>query len=134
VVSVPTGNQIRAGYASIEITPPIGTELTGFIARTGACVGVLDPLEARALVFEDARGARAALVTCDLIAIGRHLTERVRQQIALTAGVPESAVLIHCSHTHSGPETGLKTTIARPTPQYLGVGAHDGGLQSGLGA
>jgi hypothetical protein len=93
--------------------------MAGFIARTGPCEGVLDPLEARALVFEDRNGSRGALVTCDLIAIGRHMVARIRRRIAAEAGIPEGAVLIHCSHTHSGPETGVKTTIAQPNPRYL---------------
>jgi neutral ceramidase len=107
------------GYAAVEITPPVGTEMAGFVARQGPCVGVLDPLEARALVFQDGRGARASLLTCDLIAVGRHLVARVRRRIAAETGIPEGAVLVHCSHTHSGPETGVKTTIARPNVAYL---------------
>src|SRR5687768_14190033 len=103
---------IHAGYATIDVTLPTGTEMAGFIARTGPCEGVLDPLEARALVFEGPRGNRAALVTCDLIAIGRHATGRIRRRIAERTGIPEGAILIHCSHTHSGPKTGVKTTIA----------------------
>jgi hypothetical protein len=43
---------LLAGYAAGEITPPPGTEMAGFIARQGPCVGALDPLEARALAGE----------------------------------------------------------------------------------
>src|SRR6266498_1493751 len=104
------GGGLRGGYASVDITPPAGTDLTGFIARTGPCEGTLDPLEARALVFEDDGGRRAALVTCDLIGLGRHLVARVRARVALASGVPEAAQLNNCSHTHAGPETGVLTT------------------------
>src|SRR6266516_3674107 len=110
---------LRAGYASVDITPPVGTDLTGFIARTGSCEGALDPLEARALVLEDGRGQRAALVTCDLIGRGRHLVARVRTRAALASGVPEASQLYNCSHTHAGPETGVLTTIGVPSPDYL---------------
>ncbi|HET7771066.1 MAG TPA: hypothetical protein VFN74_19995 [Chloroflexota bacterium] len=111
--------ELRAGYASVEITPPVGTDLTGFIAREGPCEGALDPLEARALVVEDDAGNRAALVTCDLIGLGRHMVARVRSRAALGAGVPEAAQLFNCSHTHAGPETGVLTTIGLPNPDYL---------------
>ena len=110
---------LRAGYAAADITPPPGVDLTGFIARTGPCTGVLDPLQARALVFDDGQGRRAALVTCDLIGLGRHLVARVRRQIAQQAGVPAEAVLFNCSHTHAGPETGVLTTIGLPDVAYL---------------
>ena len=112
-------SELRAGYASVDITPPVGTDLTGFIAREGPCEGTLDPLEARALVLEDGDGNRAALVTCDLIGLGRHLVARVRSRAALASGVPEAAQLFNCSHTHSGPETGVLTTIGLPNPEYL---------------
>jgi hypothetical protein len=110
---------LRAGYAAADISPPVGTDLTGFIAREGPCEGVLDPLEARALVVEDGEGRRVALVTCDLIGLGRHLVGRVRARAALASGVPEEAQLYNCSHTHAGPETGVLTTIGLPNPEYL---------------
>ena len=112
-------SELRAGYAAVEITPPVGTELTGFIGREGPCEGTLDPLEARALVVEDDAGNRAALVTCDLIGLGRHMVARVRSRAALASGVPEAAQLFNCSHTHAGPETGVLTTIGLPDPDYL---------------
>jgi neutral ceramidase len=112
--------ELRAGYAAVDITPPAGVDLTGFIAREGPCLGTLDPLMARALVFEDAAGdRRAALVTCDLIGLGRHLVARVRRRVAAAADIPPEAVLFACSHTHAGPETGVLTTIGLPDPGYL---------------
>ncbi len=111
--------QFYAGYAVADITPPVGTEMTGFIAREGPSTGVRDPLEARALVFEDAAGHRAALVACDLIGLGRHLVARVRHSIGEFAGIAPEAILLSCSHTHSGPETGVLTTIATPNLAYL---------------
>jgi hypothetical protein len=110
---------LRAGYAAVDITPPAGVDLTGFIARSSPCSGTLDPLEARAVVFEGAGGSRAALVTCDLIGLGGHLVARVRERIAAAAGIPARAALFNCSHTHSGPETGVLTTIGLPDASYL---------------
>jgi neutral ceramidase len=112
---------MRAGYQTVDITPPAGVDLTGFIARKGPCAGTLDPLEARALVFEDARGHQAALVTCDLIGLGRHLVARVRRRVAEATGIPATAQLFNCSHTHAGPETGVLTTIGLPDPRYLAL-------------
>ncbi|MDQ3701801.1 MAG: hypothetical protein M3442_12905 [Chloroflexota bacterium] len=113
------GGGLRAGYSVVDITPPPGVDLTGFGAREGPCVGTLDPLQARALVFEDASGRRVALVTCDLIGLGRHLVARVRRRVAEVAGIPAAGQLFNCSHTHAGPETGVLTTIGVPDPAYL---------------
>lgn len=110
---------LRAGYAAVEITPPAGTDMTGFIAREGPCLGRRDPLEVRALVFEDAAGRRVALAACDLIGLGRHLVARVRRRVAGVTGIPPEGQLFNCSHTHAGPETGVLTTIGLPDPEYL---------------
>ncbi|HZM82262.1 MAG TPA: hypothetical protein VFC19_41615, partial [Candidatus Limnocylindrales bacterium] len=103
----------------MEITPPAGTDMTGFIAREGPCLGRRDPLEVRALVFEDAAGRRVALAACDLIGLGRHLVARVRRRVAGVTGIPPAGQLFNCSHTHAGPETGVLTTIGLPDPEYL---------------
>ncbi len=113
------GGALKAGYAAADITPPVGVDLTGFIAREGPSTGVRDPLQARALVFEDGEGRRAALVTCDLIGLGRNLVAQVRRRAGERAGVPPDGQLFNCSHTHSGPETGVLTTIGMPHPRYL---------------
>jgi len=110
---------LRAGYAAVDITPPVGTDLTGFNARSGPCEGTLDALEARALVFEDSAGNSAALITCDLIGLGKHLVARVRRRVLEATGFPEAAQLYNCSHTHAGPETGVLSTIGVPDPAYL---------------
>jgi neutral ceramidase len=109
---------VRVGFAAIDITPPVGVELTGFIAREGPSTGVHDPLLAMALVFEDA-GARAALVAVDLIGLGRNLVRRVRARVMADVGIPGSAQMLSCTHTHGGPETGALTTIALPDIPYL---------------
>ncbi|HEX2514996.1 MAG TPA: hypothetical protein VH257_09855, partial [Chloroflexota bacterium] len=137
--TTPAPGGLRAGYAAVEITPPVGVDLTGFIAREGPCTGTRDPLWARALVFESAPqergspggqgslGERVALVTCDLIGLGRHLVGRVRRRIAASSGIAPQGLLFNCSHTHAGPETGVLTTIGMPHPAYLAS------LERGLG-
>ncbi len=57
--------QLRAGAAAVDITPPPGAPMPGYYYNRGGD-GVHDPLHAKAMVLEHA-GARAALVSCDLI-------------------------------------------------------------------
>lgn len=66
-----------AGFAEIEITPPVGIELAGYIARDGVATSVHDPLYARALVIADG-AARAALITCDTLGLHLRDVEQVR--------------------------------------------------------
>jgi len=59
---------LLVGAAEIVITPPVGTYLDGYGARTSGSVGVHDDLHARALVVDDGV-TQAALVSCDLIGV-----------------------------------------------------------------
>jgi len=96
---------MRAGFAKVDITPRVGVELCGFGPYLNRhSVGVRDRLWARAAAFT-ASGKTAVVVACDLVGVTRAMTARVRARVAATAGLPEDAVMISCSHTHSGPNT-----------------------------
>ena len=43
---------LNAAFGSIDITPPIGLPMDGYIARKGVADGVLDQLQARCLSIE----------------------------------------------------------------------------------
>lgn len=110
---------MQIGIARRDITPRVGLDLSGFIAREGPCAGVHDPLTATALVAE-ADGRLVALVSCDLIGLGAATVRRVRQRIAQASGISASAQLYACTHTHAGPETGVITSLGEADPGYLG--------------
>jgi len=109
---------VRAGVARVDITPPPGIDLTGFILREGPCSGVHDPLYATALVLENG-GDSAALVSCDVIGVGRRLVQRVREAVARICGIRPDHQMYCCTHTHGGPETGVIAGIGLPDPAYL---------------
>ncbi len=93
--------ELRAGASKIDITPPIGFPMWGYGARHDAkCTGVLDPLNARALVLE-LDGRRIALVSLDLgRAPTRATTAAIRKRVA-AEGIDE--IFLVGSHTHHGP-------------------------------
>ncbi|MGH2459408.1 MAG: hypothetical protein ACRDIY_11135 [Chloroflexota bacterium] len=109
---------MRIGVARVEVTPPVGVDLSGFIAREGPCAGVHDPLFLTALVAEDA-GRRVALVSCDLLGLGAATVRRVRARVEERVGIPADAQLFACTHTHAGPETGVIGDWVDPDPAYL---------------
>ena len=91
-----------AGAARQEITPPIGTGLSGFIARLEPSNAIGSPLQVRAVVLSD--GTRlAAIVQADLVGFGRWHVEAVRDFASTTLGIPKEYVLLSATHTHSGP-------------------------------
>ena len=95
----------KAGFARVDITPPLGTPIVGYFEERHA-QGVLDGLEANALAVTD--GERAAvLVAADLLGIeGVAFGEALRRRIAAAANLDEDAVYVHCTHTHTGPGAG----------------------------
>jgi hypothetical protein len=103
---------VQAGAAKVDITPPIGYALWGYAARKDApSVGVLDPLQARALVLA-AGTQRIALVSMDLgRAPTRASTAAVRARVR-AAGVDH--LFLVASHTHHGPVLELDDW---PTPK-----------------
>ena len=94
-------SDLLVGCAEIDITPPLGTSLCGYFTDRKAD-GILDPLHAHAVVLRVGDEA-IALVSCDLIFPSRELTQRVREIVEATTCVPGANVLVHATHTHTGP-------------------------------
>ena len=95
---------LKAAVAKVDITPPPGLPMYGFLDRikdNKLSTGTLDPLFARILLLE-AGEKRLALITLDL---GRTFNEseltQMRQEVQRAAGV--SYFIVTASHTHSGP-------------------------------
>ncbi|TMQ31869.1 MAG: hypothetical protein E6K70_21660, partial [Planctomycetota bacterium] len=95
-------DELKAGAAKIDITPPSGYPMWGYGARhDAASVGVLDPLQARALVLA-AGNERIAIVSLDLgRAPTRQSTAAIRARVKEAVGI-EHLFLVG-SHTHHGP-------------------------------
>ena len=117
---------VRAGAARADITPPVGTPMFAYTARSAVAGGhvdrpmqiVADPdhhayaksfvpstgvhtrLQARAIVLEQA-GAKYALVQVDLGGVPYALTQEVAKRIAAT-GITPDRILLSATHTHSG--------------------------------
>jgi hypothetical protein len=107
--------ELKAGVATVDITPPTGHAMWGYAARHDApSDGVLDPLRARALVL--AIGPeRVALVSLDLgRAPTRTSVEAIRTRVKAEAGVAH--VFLVASHTHHGPVLELDDWPTRKEP------------------
>jgi len=91
----------RAASSTVDITPPLGTCLAGYFVERKAD-GILDPLKARALVCE-LGDSKIALISCDLIGLPALLVAEIRRAINRAVGIPETNILIACTHTHLGP-------------------------------
>jgi len=94
----------QAGFGTADITPALGVELAGYFNKRFA-ERVLDPLYARALVVGDGE-VRLAVLALDLIGLGPSHSEALRSHLSQRLGLPPEAIVVCCTHTHTGPCTG----------------------------
>ncbi len=90
---------LKAGSATSNITPPLGTAIPGGF-RPRYAQNVDDELSAKALVIQN-DSTRIALVTCDLIAVTQHMIDVAKQRIADRCGIPPEHVMVNATHTHT---------------------------------
>jgi len=95
---------LQVGVATVDITPPVGIELSGYGSRKGKpSTSIAHPLRAEAMVVKGQEGGAWALVTSDIIGYSADLVARVRERAAAQTGLAPEAILISATHTHSGP-------------------------------
>jgi len=117
--SVEGEKNMRAGFAQIDITPPVGVELCGFgFFRRRRSNGVYDPLYAKAMAVE-ANGQEVLIVACDLIGLTKQIADEARSYASELTGVPVEAIMVCCTHTHSGPATVDLMSLGEPDQRYL---------------
>jgi neutral ceramidase len=109
-----TGNpgRLQAGWAAVELTPPIGIPLAGYGNRGGApSTGVHDPLFVKALAVSDGVDT-AIIVGADMLIISDNIAHPVRERVAAATGLDENAILFNATHTHSGPGGAMPGLLA----------------------
>ncbi len=85
------------------ISPEVGAYLAGYSIYDRS-VSKLDDLYMTGLCMADGE-SRALLVSFDLLGLDGWYIRKLRKNCAELLGIAESAVLLTCTHTHSGPET-----------------------------
>jgi hypothetical protein len=92
---------IRAGFAEIDITPPVGTHKIGWL-KVIVSDRVIDPLFAKAAVFESG-GRQVAFIQLDTCFIEAADAAEIRRRIAARYAFPGGAVMVSATHNHAGP-------------------------------
>ncbi|MFK7734770.1 MAG: neutral/alkaline non-lysosomal ceramidase N-terminal domain-containing protein, partial [Pirellulaceae bacterium] len=94
--------ELRCGAASVDVTPeelPV-IQNGGFLAVTAN--RVLDPLHARAVVFEDER-TKLAIVVVDSCMIPTQVCDQIKAIASQQTGIRSDRILISATHTHTAP-------------------------------
>jgi len=91
----------QAGVAVVDITPPKNYRMSGYFSER-LNTGTHDPLQAKAVVFRQG-DQQAAFVFCDLIGLSLNVSARARGEAAQKTGIPAANILVHGTHSHTGP-------------------------------
>ena len=107
-------SKLQAGFARLDITPPLGVRLGGYYFERKA-QDVIDPLYVNALAFSDGENTAVVLV-CDLLGIYNTQARTWAEEVGEKAGIPAEAVFLCHTHTHTGP---VICGVREPSdPQY----------------
>ncbi len=95
----PPASTFRAGAATSNITPALGSAIIGGFLPFPA-TNVHDELHARCLVLDDGK-TKLALVVVDLLGIHYNVSHEARKFIEQEVDIPATNVLISAIHNHS---------------------------------
>jgi len=110
---------ILAGFAEVDITPPVGTHKIGWLKEI---VGdtIADPLYARVAVFESG-GDTVAFVQLDTLSIRWTQTDEIRRRVAAQYGYPGDHVMVAATHNHAGPAVASSGDVQRDDGYIRGL-------------
>lgn len=100
-VNAAEGQPVEIGFASVDVTPPIGYRMSGYFYERFS-TALHNPLQAKAIVFQQGE-ERFAWVFCDLLGVPATVSSKVRDAAAAKTGIPRENIFIAATHCHTGP-------------------------------
>ena len=95
---------LKVGYARIDISPVESVPLEGYgNTHTRMSQGILDPIMGTCIAFSDAGDNTLVLITIDHCVCSSLMWPHVIKGIAEKYNLPEKAVVVAATHTHSSP-------------------------------
>src|SRR5262249_36161313 len=98
---------MKAGFAKVKITPPLGTTMMGFADRDLAkgCESIRDDIFVRSLYVEHDH-QQAVVMGFDLCFVGRDDSDRLKGAIGRALRLRPDQILLNASHAHTSPAVG----------------------------
>lgn len=93
----------KAGVAKADITPGTGMWMAGYGSRDHPAEGTLHKLWIRVLALEDATGHVGIVLSSDTLGISQTIYKNTCQSLKEQFDLEPDQIMLHCSHTHSGP-------------------------------
>lgn len=94
--------------------------LAGYTHRQAFSQGIGQRLQASALMLQDNRGRRLAIIALDLLFVGPELVDRLRTFAGSALGIDGNDLLVSASHTHFAPSVDAsKPALGEVDREYL---------------
>jgi hypothetical protein len=116
LMSLAAPNTLRAGAASANISPALGSSLAGGMTDR-KCTDVHDELLVRCAALE-CGSTRMLLATIDSCMVPRTILDKVRARISRENSIAPEFILMSSTHTHSAPPA-MHLFQSMPDPKYL---------------
>ncbi|WP_395748977.1 hypothetical protein [Prosthecobacter sp.] len=107
--------EFRAGAATSNITPELGSSINGGF-QDGKAVFIHDELNARCLALDDGK-TKLVLVVADSCVIGRGIFDEAKKMVNEATGVPMENMMMSATHSHSC-GTAQAVGQSEPSPMY----------------
>ena len=109
----------QAGFARVDVTPPLGTPVAGYGYKR-ISDHILDPLELNCVAFFDGE-SKGILISADVLQISESLATKIRGMIAKRLDLPADHVYLQALHQHTSIRVEIRAAGAGPDPAYLDV-------------
>ena len=105
---------LQLGFAEVNYTPSIGLDMVGnYRGDDYASRGTHDSLYAKAIVAVGKEGKKTAIMSVDICFINEEAVQFMRAYIASNSDLEAPNIMIHATHTHSGPKSQLDAPQAK---------------------
>ncbi len=116
---------LQIGYAEVNYTPRVGLNLVGnYRGDDYASRGIHDSLYGKAMVAKGSNGEKIAILSVDICNLPVESIDMMREHVTADSDIKSENILIHATHTHSGPESKLEAPEAKDYLQKAANAIH----------
>ena len=90
---------LKAGFARVDVTPPLGTFVAGYFEARFAD-GMLDPIQLNAIAMGEGED-RVLIITSDFLGIRENYATPIREKIAARTGISADHIMVTALHQHT---------------------------------
>ena len=108
-----------AGFARLDITPPLGIPVAGYYRKRYA-EGIIDPIELNAVAFNDGENT-SVIIVADILGINKDSSLYIRETIEAELGIPADNIITSVTHSH----TSFNLALTPLSPSFESVGSRE---------